>query len=291
MGDSLGFSAFGEADPFTGAFHLGTGASRPPLTDLTIDLKNVGGLTSKISGKNNFKLKSSPERKALIDSITDIQNKGAAELTGVRDQVRPGFSEFRRAGLEEIGTRARQSIGNLRDNLARRRVLGSSFAGDAIQRAEREFAQEESEFAAATTLQELDVFTQLTQQITNTQVAAVERQVTELNLQLDVGLALAGRAAQSITAASIQQQQNAAAFSQQVISTGAAAAAGCAIAREVYGIDNPRWMLFRRWLFREAPVGFFRWYMKNQYIVAEWLSKRPRVKRVVRYFMDRIIDG
>lgn len=70
---------------------------------------------------------------------------------------------------------------------------------------------------------------------------------------------------------------------------GGAAAAGCAIAREVYGIESPNWPLFRKWLFREAPVWLFRWYMKNQFAVAEWLSDKPRLKRVVRFFMDRVI--
>ncbi|MGI9306714.1 MAG: hypothetical protein ACR2P5_05355 [Gammaproteobacteria bacterium] len=67
-------------------------------------------------------------------------------------------------------------------------------------------------------------------------------------------------------------------------------AAGCAIAREVYGIDNPKWLLFRRWLFKEAPVWVFRWYMANQYRVAEWLGGKPTIKRLVRCFMDRIIE-
>jgi len=281
----------GKVDPLTGAANLGSGVTRPPLTDLIIDLKGVGGLSTKIQGKNNLKIKSSPERQALIDSVSNLLKEGAGELEGIREQVKPGFSAFREAGLNAIGTRARQSIGNLRENLARRRVLGSSFAGDAIQRAEREFAQEEAEFASATTLQELDAFTQLTQQITNQQIAAVETQINELNLQLDVGLALSGQAAQSITAASIQQQQNAAAFTSNLMSLGAAGAGACAIAREVYGIESPRWVLFRDWLFSDAPRWLNRWYIRHQYRVAAWLRDKPRAKRMVRFFMDWIIDG
>lgn len=288
-----GLTSFaGSADPLAGPLQLGAGVTRPGISQLTARLSNVGGISSSIAKrKNRLSITSSPERKALIDSVSNLLEEGAGELEGIREQVRPGFSEFRRAGLEAIGTRARSSIGNLRESLARRRVLGSSFAGDAIQRAEREFAQEESEFAAATTLQELDVFTQLTQQITTQQVAAVERQITELNLQLDVGLQLAGAATQSLTAASIQQQQNAAAFTQQALSLGAAAAGACVIAREVYGVDNPRWMQFRGWLFRESPVWLFRWYLRNQYRVAEKLRRKPLVKRMVRFVMDWVIDG
>lgn len=290
MPDSL--SSFQRStDQFAGPFQSGIGITRPGISDLTASLKNVGGITAKITDRGKTVVRSSAERKGLIQEVRDLLGEGAGELSDIRDLVRPGFSEFRRAGLEAIGTRARRSIGNLRENLARRRVLGSSFAEDAVTRAEREFAQEESEFAAATTLQELDVFTQLTQQITEQQVAAVERQIQELNLQLDVGLQLAGQATQSLTAASLQQQRNAAAFSQQALSLGAAAAAGCAIAREVYGVYNPRWMSFRRWLFRESPPWLFRWYLRNQFSVAGWLQNKPRTKRLVRYFMDWMIDG
>jgi len=288
MGEALGGG-------LTGIFGHGTGATRPGVNDLgAFRLRNVGGLTTNVSKKGKVRVKSSAERRGLVGEVSSLLSGGAEELSGIRDLVRPGFSAFRRAGLESIGTRARRSIGNLRENLARRRVQGSSFAEDAVTRAEREFAQEESQFAAATTLQEIDVFTQLTQQITQQQVAAVERQVQELNLQLDVGLQLAGAATQSLTAASIQQQKNAAATVGELFDIAGIAAAGgfaCAIAREVYGTHDPRWMAFRHWLFHEAPAWFFRWYLGNQYRVAEWLRGKPPVKRIVRYFMNRIIAG
>ena len=277
-------------------FKFGSGASSPSVRDLTaLRLRNVGGITTKVSKKGKVKVRSSAARQALIGDVRAALEEGTGELIDIRERVRPGFSAFRRAGLEAIGTRARRSIGNLRENLARRRVAGSSFAEDAVARAEREFAQEEAEFASATTLQELDVFTQLTQQITQQRVAAVERQIQELNLQLDVGLQLATQATSSLTAASIQQQENARGTLRDIselTAAGVGAAFGaCAISREVYGTYNPRWMLFRQWLFREAPVWFFRWYLANQYRVAAWISDKPLIKRAVRKLMDRVIGN
>lgn len=265
MPDKL--SSFGRStDAFAGPFQGGIGMTRPGLSDLTVRLDNVGGISSKISGsKNKLKITSSPERQALIDASSNFLAEGAAEATSLRELVRPGFSAFRKAGLEQIGTRARQSIGNLKENLARRRVAGSSFAGDAVQRAEREFAQEESQFAAATTLQEIDVFNQLTQQITNQQVASVERKIQELNLQLDVGLQLAGAATQSLTAASIQQQQNQQAFASSVFDiagTGAGFAAGCSKHLKTHEgspetiLEGVEALPIQRWRYRpEAGLG------------------------------------
>lgn len=63
----------------------------------------------------------------------------------------------------------------------------------------------------------------------------------------------------------------------------------CWVAREVYGSDNPRWMDFRKWMFREAPVWLFRLYAKHGERFAGWLRNKPIAKRAVRFVMDRIL--
>lgn len=68
---------------------------------------------------------------------------------------------------------------------------------------------------------------------------------------------------------------------------GGAAAFFCAIAREVY--DDDRWLAFRNWLFREAPVWLFKWYGRNQYRVASFLANKPKLKWLVRQLMNRVI--
>jgi hypothetical protein len=66
----------------------------------------------------------------------------------------------------------------------------------------------------------------------------------------------------------------------------AAITAICWVAREVYGEDNPRWMLFRDWLFRYAPQWFFNWYVNNGEAFARWLKKNAWLKPVIRRWMD-----
>jgi hypothetical protein len=72
---------------------------------------------------------------------------------------------------------------------------------------------------------------------------------------------------------------------------GVAAGVGlmCWVAREVYGSDNPRWMLFRNWLLTEAPVWFRELYEQNGERFAAWISNKPFIKRMVRTWMDWII--
>jgi len=66
---------------------------------------------------------------------------------------------------------------------------------------------------------------------------------------------------------------------------------GCWVAREVYGNDNPRWMMFRRWLFNIGPAWLRKLYMKHGERFAEWLSKNEWLKPVIRKFMDSKINS
>lgn len=230
MGESFGAGQEKALGSFPGgqAFNLGAGATRPGLqSDLSVDI-NAGGLRSKTSD-SRVKVRSTPARQALVNSLAGTFTDTAKQLSQIRSLATPGFSAFREAGLQEIGTRRQAAIGNLRDNLARRRVLGSSFADDALIRGEAEFAKEASEFAAATTLQELDTQVQLIQAEGQQLISATQTQLQELNLQADIALALQGRAAQALSAASIQQQQNAQAFTQGVMEIAGTAAAACSM--------------------------------------------------------------
>jgi len=66
---------------------------------------------------------------------------------------------------------------------------------------------------------------------------------------------------------------------------------GCWVAREVYGNDNPKWMMFRRWLFNIGPAWLRKLYMKHGERFAEWLSKNEWLKPVIRKFMDSKINS
>lgn len=60
----------------------------------------------------------------------------------------------------------------------------------------------------------------------------------------------------------------------------------CWIAREVYGEDNPKWMLFREWMFTRSPQWFFSFYLKHGERIAAWLKRNPWAKAPIRIWMD-----
>ena len=76
------------------------------------------------------------------------------------------------------------------------------------------------------------------------------------------------------------------------IAANAAGIAGlfCWVAREVYGEENVRWVLFRKWLLHASPRWFRNLYMLHGEDFAKWLRDKPRIKSLIRKWMDRIID-
>jgi hypothetical protein len=70
-----------------------------------------------------------------------------------------------------------------------------------------------------------------------------------------------------------------------------AAIAGCWVAREVYGEDNPRWRVFRSWLFNDAPKWLYHGYMNHGKRVAGWLKRLPMLKLFLRPVMDLAVNS
>lgn len=64
----------------------------------------------------------------------------------------------------------------------------------------------------------------------------------------------------------------------------------CAVARLVFGPDNPEWVQFWQW--KERRPWFKRLYDRHCFRVADWLADKPRLQAVVRRWMRaRIREG
>ncbi len=72
---------------------------------------------------------------------------------------------------------------------------------------------------------------------------------------------------------------------------GGAAIKACWVAREVYGTDTNRWMMFRHYLMTKAPAWFRALYIRHGARAAAWLSGHPHLKAIVRRWMDARIAG
>jgi hypothetical protein len=150
---------------------------------------NAGGL----SGSGGT-ITASPERLGMVSSLAATFPEQAGILKGLRESVAPGMSKLREARLAEVEGARSRAIGNLRDNLQRRRVLGSSFGQDAVVRGEAEFAKEAERVQAESFLQELELTSQLTEQEFTARRGEYQTHLDELNLEAEVGTQLASGA-------------------------------------------------------------------------------------------------
>ena len=69
------------------------------------------------------------------------------------------------------------------------------------------------------------------------------------------------------------------------------ALAGCWVAREVYGIDNPKWLRFREWMLHDSPAPFRYLYLRYGERFAAFISNKPKLKNLIRKWMDKRIEN
>jgi hypothetical protein len=67
---------------------------------------------------------------------------------------------------------------------------------------------------------------------------------------------------------------------------GAAIGLMCWVAREVYGPTNPKWKQFRAWVTDDSPSWFLKLYVKYGERFAKFISDKPRLKTIIRKWMD-----
>jgi len=187
-------TALKAAPAIIGAFGGGSGSTnvRTPQVRTSFPSLNAGGLraTASPSGVN---VSSGVRRDSTVNKLFRNFRNQATELRGLRDRVAPGVSDLRASRLAAVGDARTRAIGNLRENLQRRRVLGSSFGQDALTRTEAEFGRESERVEAESFLQELELSTQLLAQETQARTSAFQTRLGELNLQANLGSQIQSR--------------------------------------------------------------------------------------------------
>lgn len=165
---------------------MGFGGSQKIKIKMPKPKIDAGGLKGKAG-----KISATGERTGLVGQIASTFPEQANLTAGLRERVAPGVSDLRQSRLAEVESARQRSVGNLRENLARRRVLGSSFGADALARTEAEFAKEADRVQAETFLQELELTNQLINQEYALRRGEAQTFLDDLNLQAEVATQLA----------------------------------------------------------------------------------------------------
>ena len=66
---------------------------------------------------------------------------------------------------------------------------------------------------------------------------------------------------------------------------------GCWVAREVFGNDNPQWLAFYDWKEANAPKWFKKLYDSFGERFAKFISNKPKLKKIVKTWMEDKING
>ena len=127
----------------------------------------------------------------ILEALDPAQRALFEELGGLQGQLEPGFGAITEARVRAVRKRANEAIGNLRQQLNRRRVQGSSFAEDTLARANNEFAQLEADTRAQGKLEEISAQIGLIQQRGQVLSERVTQELSLLGLSANTAAAFA----------------------------------------------------------------------------------------------------
>lgn len=152
------------------------------------------------------------DRGQAIAGLTNAANTAADTLSGLYDTVKPGFNDLLSARLAQINDASRKAVGDLRQSLAERRIMGSSFGQSTIDRANAEFSRQRDQAIADNFLKSLEAQRQLTADTLNARVKAFQPKLDELNLETGLAQQLGAQGSQQLNQNAMfnAQQQTAA---------------------------------------------------------------------------------
>ena len=105
-----------------------------------------------------------------------------SDIDTLRATIQPGFSLLRSARQKAVDNARTRAVSTLTDNLARRRLQGSTFAESAIARTERDFAELDAEQQAQSFLEELDANQRIIGFESTNLAEGINRELNELKI-------------------------------------------------------------------------------------------------------------
>lgn len=147
---------------------------------------------------DRFTLRRGAEAGEALADVGSLSQEQASAFRGLRGRVRPGFGELTRTRIDAIRSAGKRTIGNLREELGKRRVLGSTFASREIASEEARFGQIEEQSRAESFLQELALTGELIKEEFSSSISGVLEVLKQLNFETSIGAGLSANASSLI---------------------------------------------------------------------------------------------
>lgn len=192
MGGILGAAAVGIGSGLIGkALDKG-----PPKVDRSRIPTGIytAGLNARPVSSGQVRVDLTPERKAMGERGAGVRFDEADSLAALRKDL--GRSGLVDAGLARFRAARDRAQSTLRSNLAKRKVLGSSFASNTLGATDLDFAQQEALFASEQKLIETQQKVDLIQREASARSEGYKQLINDLDLPTEVGLRLQGAMSQ-----------------------------------------------------------------------------------------------
>lgn len=165
-----------------------------------------GGITGTF-GNNGYSLSPSAGRTAAVGNVANTFGQMANAFGRLRSMWAPGSSALRSSLMSSLQANRSQAMGNLRDNLAQRRILGSSFAQNSLANADQTYQQQTQQIMSQTYLQELSAQQSLTNQQYSAATQGYQTGLSEMNLEAGLAAQLSQGATSALESAANTQAQ------------------------------------------------------------------------------------
>lgn len=135
-----------------------------------------------------FRLKTAPGGAVNLTRLADTQRfpNILSNLADLRGEVRPGFGRFTEAAVDAIRRAKEDTLGNVRQQLQRRRVQGSSFANAQLAGIEAAFGRDEALVRGRALLQEIDQTFRIINQELKVKISNFQAEFVELGIAANV---------------------------------------------------------------------------------------------------------
>ncbi len=157
-----------------------------------------------ISSTGAISMNRTPEAQGFMDQLMNGLGTDESGFSNLLSQIAPGFGKLSTARGQEIDNAREKAVGNLREQLAKRRVLGASFANDQIGSLERQYMQDKDAALADSITKEMDMTNQVLQARTQARNQTITTGLNEIQFESNIGAQLL-----QTTSANMQNLQSA----------------------------------------------------------------------------------
>lgn len=202
--------------------------SAPEVRNVTPRRINLPGLSLRRSG-STFNIERGGEVTPLLQNIREVRGEQADVLRGAAEDLSPAIGRLTDTRRRIMQAERRRTMSDLREQLGRRRISGSSFAADTLARAGAEFGVREAEAQAEGELKQIFAETDMLNRAAEAEIAGIQPALEQLGFETQLGAQLVSNLTnsnQSVQTANAQLAQAHAQGQGELIGSVIGSAAG-----------------------------------------------------------------